>query len=283
MVNIFIGTIMSQINPLQKYFRQPKVFISLPSKGLYYEPGVLIGDYTNVPIFAMSGMDEIIMKTPDALFTGDSTAKVIESCCPYIKDAKLMPGIDIDAILIAIRIATFGDKMSVTQTCPNCETENDYEVELGKLLDYFNNLKFVNTVEVSESLSIKIRPLQYVEMNYFSIENFKLQKTLYQTADLTEEDKQKTLDQIYKDLSELQLQLFLTSIDSVQVEGQTVTEKQFIEEWLRNADRETYKMVKNKLETNKDSWNIPSQPVKCANCGTENTVTVSLDQSNFFV
>jgi hypothetical protein len=273
---------MSQSNPLQKYFRQPKVFISLPSKGLYYEPGVLVGDYSNVPVFAMSGMDEIIMKTPDALFTGESTAKVIESCCPYIKNAKLMPGIDIDAILIAIRIATFGDKMGVTQICPNCESENDYDVELGKLLDYFNNLKFINTIPVNESLTIRIRPLQYEEMNYFSIENFKLQKTLYQSADLKEEDKQKTIDQIYKDLSELQLQLFLTAIENVQVDGQTVTEKSHIEEWMRNADRETYKLVKTKLEENKEAWNIPSTPVKCANCGTENTVTVTLDQANFF-
>jgi hypothetical protein len=273
---------MSQSNPLQKYFRQPKVFISLPSKGLYYEPGTLLGDYSNVPVFAMSGMDEIIMKTPDALFTGDSTANVIESCCPYIKNAKLMPGIDIDALLIAIRIATFGDTMSVTQTCPNCQTENDYDIELSKLLDYFNNLKFVNTIPVSESLTIRIRPLQYEEMNYFSIENFKLQKTLYQSSEVNEEEKQQTIDKIYKDLSELQLQLFLTAIESVQVEGQTVTEKKYIEEWLRNADRETYKLVKNKLEENKEVWNIPSQPVKCANCGSENTVTVSMDQSSFF-
>jgi hypothetical protein len=273
---------MSQSNPLQKYFRQPKVFISLPSKGLYYEPGSLQGDYNNVPVFAMSGMDEIIMKTPDALFTGESTAKVIESCCPYIKNAKLMPGIDIDAVLIAIRIATFGDKMGVTQTCGNCETENDYDVELGKLLDYFNNLKFINTIPVDESLTIRIRPLQYEEMNYFSIENFKLQKTLYQSAELKEEEKQQTIDQIYKDLSELQLQLFLTAVESVQVDGHSVTEKQYIEEWMRNADRNTYKLVKTKLEENKEAWNIPSQPVKCANCGTESTVTVTLDQANFF-
>ena len=274
---------MSQSNPLQKYFRQPKVFISLPSKGLYYEPGTLLGDYSNVPVFAMSGMDEIIMKTPDALFTGDSTANVIESCCPYIKNAKLMPGIDIDALLIAIRIATFGDTMAVTQTCPNCQTENDYDIELGKLLDYFNNLKFINTIPVSESLSIRIRPLQYEEMNYFSIENFKLQKTLYQSSEIKEEEKQQTIDKIYKDLSELQLQLFLTAIENVQVDGQSVTDKKHIEEWLRNADRETYKLVKNKLEENKEVWNIPSQPVKCANCGTENTITVSMDQSSFFV
>ncbi len=270
-------------NPLQKYFRQPKVFIQLPSKGIFYEQGSLQGDWSNVPVFAMSGMDEIIMKTPDALFTGDATAKVIESCCPYIKNAKLMPSIDIDAVLVAIRIATFGPTMNVTQVCPNCATENDYEIDLSKILEYFNNLKFVNTVVISEDLHIKIRPLQYDEMSYFSIENFKLQKTLQQVSSLPDEEKQKQIDLIYDNLSELQLQLFLTATESVQVDNVSVTEKAHIEEWLRNTEREAYKQIKSKLEENKESWNIPPTAVKCSNCGSENNVLVTLDQSNFFV
>lgn len=273
---------MSQLNPLQKYFRQPKIFVSLPSKGLYYEPGTLQGDYNNVPIFAMSGMDEIIMKTPDALFTGEATARVIESCCPYIKNAKTMPGIDIDALLIAIRIATFGDIMSVTSSCTSCGEENTYEIELSKLLDYFTNLKFINNITISDMLTIRVRPLQYEEMNYFSIENFKLQKTLYQISDADENVKQQQIDQIYKDLSELQLQLFLTAIESVQVEGQSVTEKSFIEDWLRNTERDTYKNIKDKLEQNKEAWAMPDQSVQCANCGAANKISISIDQSDFF-
>jgi hypothetical protein len=273
---------MNQINPLQKFFRQPKIFISLPSKGLYYEPGSLQGDYNNVPIFAMSGMDEIIMKTPDALFTGESTAKVIESCCPYIKNAKTMPSIDIDALLIAIKIATFGEDMNVSHTCNTCGTENDYEISLSVFLDYFAGLKFINTLPVTELLTIRIRPLQYEEMNYFSIENFKLQKTLLQIANVEEANKQKQIDQIYKDLSELQLQLFLTAIESVQIEGQSVTEKTHIEEWLKNTERETYKIIKEKLEQNRDAWTMPEQKVKCASCEAENSISVSIDQSSFF-
>ena len=274
---------MSQSNPLQKFFRQAKVYITLPSKGLYYEPGALIGDYNNVPVFAMSGMDEIIMKTPDALYTGEATAKVIESCCPYIKNAKTMPSIDIDALLIAIRIATFGDIMSVSHRCPQCGAENDYDIELSKLLDYFNSLKFVNTITVSSALTIRIRPLQYEEMSYFSIENFKLQKTLFQTADLSDDNRQQQIDKIYKDLSELQLQLFLTAVESVQIDNTVVTEKLHIEEWLRNTERDTYKLIKTKLEENKEVWSIPSQPVMCSSCNAENSITVALDQANFFV
>lgn len=273
---------MNQSNPLQKYFRQPKIYISLPSKGLFYEPGALKGDYNNVGIFAMTGMDEIIYKTPDALFSGEATVKVIESCCPSIKNASKMPSIDIDALMIAIRIATFGNEMTVTQTCKNCGTENDYDVNLQELIDHYNNLKFTNTIQVNESLSIKIRPLQYDEMSYFSIENFKLQKTLFQINELADDQKQKQIDSIYEKLSDLQLQLFLTVIESVHTPESVVEDKKFIEEWLRNAERDSYNNIKGKIEDNKAEWSIPNRPVKCANCGTESKIQIVLDQSNFF-
>lgn len=274
---------MNNQNPLQKFFRQPKIFVALPSKGLYYPPGALIGDYNNAPIFAMTGMDEIIFKTPDALFTGDASAQVIESCCPFIKNAKQMPSIDIDTLLIAIRIATFGNTLSVNHTCNNCKTENTYDVDLSKLIDYFNSLKFVNTIQISDELVLKIKPLCYEEVNHFAIENFKLQRLLYQTKDMNEDEKQKQFDSIYKELSNLQLTLFVNSIESVQMPNAIVTQKEYIEEWLKNTERDVYDKIKNKLEENKSQWNIPAQPVRCVSCNTDDRIIVTLDQSNFFV
>lgn len=270
-------------NPLQKYFRQPKLYISLPSKGMFYEPGSIQGDYTNLAVYAMSGLDEIIYKTPDALFTGEATAKVIESCCPSIKNARIMPSIDIEAVMVAIRIATFGSTLTINHSCKNCNEENDYEIELSTIIDYFNELKYENTIRVSDDLTIKIRPLQYEEMSYMSMENFKLQKTLYQTENLEEKERQNKIDEIYQSLSELQLQLFLTTIEQIQTTEGIVTEKRFIEEWLRNTDRSIYNLIKEKLEQNKETWSSPKQNIQCANCKTTDQVQVVLDQSNFFV
>lgn len=273
---------MTNPNPLQKFFRQPKVYISLPSKGIYYPSGALDGDYSNVPVFAMTGMDEIIYKTPDALFSGEATAKVIESCVPYIKNARAMPSTDIDAVIIAIRIATTGNSLTINHTCDNCSAENSYDVDLSTFLDYFNNLKFINVISISDELTLKIRPLSYEEMNRFSVENFKLQKILVQTSSLDEEEKQKQFDLIYQELSKLQLEIFVKSIESVQLQTAVVSEKEFIEEWLKNADRSIYEKIKQKLEENKAQWNIPAQKVKCDKCNTDASLAVVLDQSNFF-
>lgn len=272
---------MSQ-NPLQKYFRQPKIYISLPSKGLYYPPNVLQGDYNNVPIFAMTGMDEIIMKTPDALFNGEATVKVIESCCPYIKDASLMPSIDVDSILIAIKIATFGDDLTIERTCSSCGASNTYDFGLSKFLDLLKNSMFNDEVKISDEIVVKLRPVNYKALTTLAIENFKLQKHLYQVIDLPEDESKPHIEEIYKNLANLELSLFLDSIESVNAGGVVVTDKKDIEEWLKNSDREVSNTIKKELEKNKEKWEIPAQKVLCTECNAENDVNIILDQSNFF-
>lgn len=273
---------MSQYNPLQKYFRQPKVFLNLPSKGLYYESGTLTGDYNSVPVFAMSGMDEIIFKTPDALFSGEATIRVIESCVPYIKKAGKIPSIDIDSIIIAIRIATYGETLSLEKECENCGSDNNYDIQLPKILDHLSTLKFENQIKLNNDISLKIRPLNYSETSHYSMENFKLQKKLMQIADLSVEDQQKTLDEIYKDLADLQLDFFLSSIESVQLTDETIVDKQLISDWLKNSERDLFSTLKEKIESNKDQWQIPPQPTVCGSCNHKSNLEILLDQSSFF-
>jgi hypothetical protein len=274
---------MNPTNPLQRYYRQPKIYISLPSKGLYYDEGAFHGDYNNVPIFGMNGMDEIMYKTPDALFTGEATTKVIESCCPFIKDASRMPTLDVDSIVTAIRIATFGEMLTVNHSCPNCANEDSFEIDLKVFLDYFSSLTFDNKIQVGDLL-VTLKPLSYQELTEVNIENFKLQKMLRQVQDIaSEEDQQKQVDLVYKNLADIQTQLFIKSIESVQIPEGVVDQVDFISDWVKNSDRILYEKIKEKLESNKAKWQTPPQPVKCSACGTEDTVTVNLDQSNFFV
>lgn len=272
---------MSDFNPLKKYYRQPKIFVSLPSKGLFYPPGTLQGDYNNVPVFGMTGMDEILFKTPDALFNGEASSKVIESCCPYIKNARHMPSLDVDTLLMAIRIATYGETMTIGHRCKNCGADNEFEVDLRGIVEYFSNLKYDASIPIGE-ITVNIKPLSYEEMTSFSVENFKLQRLLFQTADMTEEQQQEHLNGIYEKLAELQVDLFMLSIASVATPDGIVEDKEMIREWLRNADRPIYNTIKEQLEKNKETWSIPKQSISCTECGTDDTIEITMDQANFF-
>lgn len=270
-------------NPLQKYFRQPKLFVSLPSKGMFYQQGILTGDANNVPIFGMTGMDEIIMKTPDALYSGESTVKLIQSCCPYIQDARKVPSLDVDALLVAIRIATYGETMPVTSACRNCGEENEFEIDLSATLDHYNSLTFDSTIEIDD-LVITIKPLTYEEMSEVNIENFKLQKMLGQLNDesIADETRQQYFNEIYEKLADIQARVLISSIESVKTPDAVVTDRHHISEWLLNTIKTNYKLIKDRLEENKNTWALPKHKVKCAECGHQDTIEVVLDQSSFF-
>jgi len=269
------------MNPLQKYFRQPKIYIQLPSKGVYYTENVLTGDSQNVPIFAMTGMDELIMKTPDALFNGEATVKLIESCCPYIQDGHNVPSLDIDVILVAIRIATYGAEMPIGHTCKNCGTENDFAINLTAVLDHYKSKSFDNRLPIGD-LTVNLKPLNYREMTLFNIENFRLQKMLSQIVNIETEERQQHLDAIYEKLGEIQANVFIASIESIQTPETLVVDKDHIKEWLANTHRETYSLIKKRLEDNKEQWAMPSQEIQCDNCGTKDTVDIVMDQTSFF-
>jgi hypothetical protein len=269
-------------NPLKKYFRQPKVYIDLPSKGIYNKPGTLNGDPAHVPIFGMTGMDEILIKTPDALLNGEATVKVIESCCPVVQDAWDLCLLDLDAILTAIRIATQGNTMPVSHRCTACDVINDYDIELGNIVEHYNKCEYDNKI-VLKDLSVKIQPLTYKQWTEFQIKNFQLQRQLKQIFELPDESQQsKLVAEMYTQITNIQKEAIFLQIASVDTGDQVVEEREFISEWLSNCDKTIFDSVKTLVEKNRTAWEIPKMSAACDSCGAENHVSVTMDQSSFF-
>lgn len=281
MYYIYQEIIMPQ-NPLQQHFRQPKIYISLPSQGAYNKPGTINGDVAKIPVYGMTGMDEIILKTPDALLSGESTVSVIKSCCPNINNGWDVSMLDADMILTAIRIATYGNTIDVTHRCPKCNHENAYALDLGIVIEHFTNCKFDNTV-VLQDLTINIQPLNYKQSTEFKLKNFKLQQKLSQ-AEFVEDasEQQKLINGIFKELSEIQTDLYIASVESVQTGSTVVTERDFITEFLSNCDKMIFDKIKESIEKNQKTWQMPLFPAKCEECASENKISIDLDQASFF-
>lgn len=269
-------------NPLQQFFRQPKIFVGLPSKGVFNKPGAISGDVDRIAVYGMTGMDEILLKTPDALLSGETTVRVIQSCCPSLVDAWDISLIDTDMLLTAIRIATYGNELSIKNTCKKCGTDNDYSINLTTFIDHFSSCTYNDTL-VLKDLVIKTRPLNYKQSSDFAMDNFKIQQKANQIG-LVEDgpEKKKLMEEVFFELSKLRNEAFTVQIDSIEASGTTVIEKSYIREFLENTDRDIINQIQKHLESNRDSWTIPKQPVKCENCGTEDEMTIELDQANFF-
>jgi hypothetical protein len=270
-------------NPLQQYFRQPKIYISLPSQGIYNREGTLQGDPSNLPVYGMTGMDEIIIKTPDALLSGESTVKVVESCVPGIKDAWAMPVTDTDLVFAAIRIATYGNTITIENKCPHCSAENEFNLDLNMIIEHYSHCSYENKL-VLDQMVIKTQPLTYKQSTGYLLENFKIQQKLVQLAQVEDVEAQQTEYKIIFDtVAELQKTLYIDSIEAIEVGNQVVTERTYINEWLSNCDKSIFDRIKQHIETNQENWKLPAYPVECTSCAEQIQLKIELDQSNFFV
>ena len=273
-------------SPLKKYRRQPKVFFDLPSRGQFYTDGVLYGNtYTSLPVFSMTAGDEILFKTPDALVNGEATAANIRSCIPSILQPFKLVTLDIDAILVSIRMATFGPNLGITHSCPHCKSENSYEIPLQKYLDHYNRCEYNDTL-VYGSLIIKTAPPTYADFTEVQKKTLSYQRALNINAPKITDEKQrdKYEHDILVEIGKLQVEIIVNAVKSIEVEGVIETNKKEIREFLDNSELELIKALKKHIEDNTMHWQVPLEKVKCANneCGKENLVKVSLDQSDFF-
>jgi len=283
---------MSQItpNPLSKYFRQPKVYISLPSQGKYYPPGSLeVNENNEYPVFAMTGKDEMTIKTPDALLNGQATVDVIQSCVPAIKNGWLIPSLDVDAILIAIRIATYGEKMDITTKTPVTGEEKDFEVDLKVMLDQVSQNEF-NDVLTYQDLTIRMRPLSYKEFTEVNLKTFEEQRIFATIEDsgLDDGEKLARFSQSFAKLTDLTFGSVERAISSIVVGDQEVTDRQHIAEFVSNADKSLFETIQEHLTNEKNKFELKPLVVDATEeelaQGVSATyeVPITFDSSNFF-
>jgi len=270
-------------NPLEQFFRQPKIFINLPSQGAYNDPGVMQGDSSNMPVYSMTAMDEIVAKTPDAMFSGESTVRMIQSCCPNIKNAWGLSMLDTDLLFAAIRIATYGNTITVSHTCPGCETSNEYDLDLSRIVDHLAGCRYDNEIKL-DKITIRTQPVTYKVSTGIAIQQYQLNKRLVQLENMEDSDeKQKMINELFVDLGKVQTEFFIANVESIDVGTQVVTDRQFIVEFMNNCDKTIYDAIKKQVELNQATWKLPSYQVKCVECSKDNDITITLDQSNFFV
>jgi len=271
-------------NPLSQWFRQPKIFVKLPSQGNYYPTGALdkssTGEY---PVYAMTAKDELMFKTPDALLSGQSTVEVIKSCIPAIQDPWNMPSLDIDAALIAIRVATYGENMGVEANCPHCGVENDYDIDLVHWLDRINGWQFSPEVDLAP-LTIIVRPYTYRELSQTSLKTLEHQRifNVINSEELSDEQKIEKFGNSFVKLTSLTVDIIAGCVAKIITPDGEVTDLDHIKEFISNSPKDVFDKISNHVNEMKKNIELPVQHVACSSCTKEFDMPVTMDQSNFF-
>jgi hypothetical protein len=282
-------------NPLNKYYRQPSIYISLPSRGAYYSDQVFKStDTGEIPVLPMTAKDEIAFKTPDAMINGQATVDVIRSCCPNLLDPWQMVNYDLDAVLIAIRIATYGETMDFTAIVPVVNEQVSHTVNLPSLLDQTRQIKIKEDFKTKNGFVFTVKPLTYKEVTNIQVKTFEQQKQLVQTnvpgANVTEEQKTQRFAEAYKALTELNFQMLSNAFTKIVTpDGDTVTDKAQIVDFLQNADSVFVNEVQDKMIELRSQAQIKPLKMKSTEeqikkgAPVSFDVPITFDNSNFFV
>lgn len=281
-----------QGNPLAKHLRQPRIYIKLPSGGKYWPKNSLdMPENGELPVYAMTARDEILFKTPDALLNGQATVDVIQSCFPNIKNAWDTPSIDLDTILIALRMATFGESIEMGFKIPGTDIHKDFNFNLQNLYDKYQSVVFEDTFQI-DGFAVQIKPVTYRVATQQSIKAFEEQRIFNIVNDDSYDDatKLKRFQESFKKLTDLNVSTLIDSVVAIQPDDSdtAVTEPKYIKEFLEGCEARTFNQIQEHIKVQKEKFNL--QPVEVeadeeeikAGAPAKYSVPITFDQSNFF-
>jgi len=274
---------MAQENPLKQYFRRPALYLTLPSKGVGYTPGTIeFPENGELPVYPMTAIDEITSRTPDALYNGLAVVEIIKSCVPSIKKPWELLNVDLDPILVAIKMATNGQTMELETVCPSCEESSKYDVNLSGILGSFKPGDYSALLELND-LKVKFRPSTYQEVNKASTSQFEIQRLLNSFDSLTDPDERtiKTAE-VIKTINGLTIDLITSAIEYIKTPESTVLDKVFIREFLVSCDKNTHNTIKEKHIELRKSAELKPLEVKCTHCSHEYKQQFNINISDFF-
>jgi len=271
-------------SPLSAYYRQPKIYMKLPSGGEFYPEGTLDkSDDGQYAVYSMTAKDELMFKTPDALLSGQSTVAVINSCIPSIKDPWQLPTIDLDAVLVAIRIATYGENMDIDTNCPKCKEEQRYGFDLTRYLDDLSKFTYSKTLQVGE-LTYHIRPYTYKEFTKKTLARIEQEKifNIINDKDMSDEEKVDRFGVSFVKLTELTIESIADVVKQIDTPQGSESDPQKIREFILNSPKEMFEAVSLELNKMKSQLDLKVKNATCDKCSHSFDINVTMDQANFF-
>lgn len=276
-------------NPLINAYRKPTLYINLPSGGKYYNPAPKLSVDKELAVYAMTARDELITKTPDALFNGEASVSLIESCCPDIPNPRQIPVNDLMVIMLAIRQASYGTEIEVEVECPECQHKNNVGINCQSIIDgAMSRQQPSNSLTLNEGFEVVLKPYSLEDRNTLQIQQIKQVKMIegLQNAEMDDQTRQDSFGRTFVELAELTIDLVVNSVDSVRTpgsDGEFVDDKEMIREWLKSITSKDYELIKNKVEELSSDGIDNNFNIKCESCNHKWKTEVELDVTNFFV
>jgi len=281
-------------NPLVKYYTDPKTYVKLPSGGAFYSEKPELSIDGEVGILPMTAVDEMLFQSPDNLLNGESLFKVLARCVPGIKNTREIPSPDLDAILVGLRIATYGHDMDVDALCPKCSEKNTYSINLPTLLGNATELESEYVIELNNDIKLRVRPFTVestISIALYAVELSAMQRQVQMTTDATEEEAIAAIRTTMEKSSKRLIELISLSIIDVTIAQPTeddadavlvVSDSKHIQEWVEVLTVGEYKKIRTKVEEISGLGLARTLNASCTSCEHTWDVQIGVDPASFF-
>jgi hypothetical protein len=200
-----------------------------------------------------------------------------------------MPNIDTDAILIAIRLATYGENMDTTFKIG--EEEMIYSVDLRTILDsLYENASWDEKIDLDLDMAIYVRPVNYRVASKTSIRSFETQKiiSLVNDSTLSEEEKIQQFKDSFKKLTDITVGIVINSVYKIESKVGSTDNPEFLQEFMNNCDKKVFDAIKERLDLLQKKNSLKPARVKstpemiAAGAAEEIEIPITFDPSSFF-
>ncbi len=258
-------------NPLLDKLMLPGETIPLPSLGMFYLNDELDSSVKNgeIHIHPMTTIDEITIKSPDLLYSGEAINKIFSRCIPQVNKPLELLSIDVDFILLCLRKLSYGSEMEImyTHTCENA-TEHSYVLNIEDHIKASKRLDPTLKPELilPNNQKVVLHPVRYKN----SI------ATMQAMSNLTIEYADKEIE------PEKERDLIIQSIYGVISSVDGITDEQFIIDWLKQVPPVYIKKINKKIDEFFTFGATYSSNVKCLDCGELITLNTPTNPITFF-
>lgn len=256
------------VNPLLASIKLPGRIFQLPSKGLFYKNGELADNIKEgeIHVRPMSAMDEINMKNPDQLFSGEAVNTVFKTCIQGVEKPSQLLSKDVDAIMMFLRTVTYGPNFEFTAKhwCEGGKDHN-YIADIDTIIQNMvmidpTMVKDLYTLSLPNGQTVKLRPHVYQHV-------INLIKQNHNKAELSVVDQQNNLKT-----------MLLAVIESVD----NISDEKLIVEWIEHIPSPLITKIGEKVEGINDWGSKPRWKCVCRDCGQEFEVDLPINPVDFF-
>jgi len=257
------------VNPLLERVEMPGSTFQMPSRGLFYNNGELHDsvELGEVHVHPMSAYDEILMRTPDALFSGEAVNKVFQRCIPEVIKPKDLLAKDVDFLLVCLRQVTYGETMEISYK-HDCEgaKSNSYVMNIT---DSLQNTKKIDPTTVGSTYTVKLDNGQIVKLHPSKFQDvIKMYQEAKPGDDRTPEE-------------ELEMTVFIIKSVIFSVDG--ITDENKIKEWIKKIPSSWLKHLSKTIEDASDFGPSFTFHAKCKDCDADIEIESPINPISFFI